>query len=83
MPVKVEKRDGSLEDFSRDKVSGGLVGAGLAVEEAEKIADQVEVWAQETAVEGVIKSSEIREKVLELLRLVDPEIANRFENYHK
>jgi transcriptional regulator NrdR family protein len=83
MPIKVEKRDGTMEDFDRNKVSGGLVGAGVNSEDAERIAEEVESWIQDAAVNGVIKASEIKNKVLELLRLVNPEIALRFENYHK
>lgn len=83
MPIKVEKRDGTLEDFDRNKVSGGLVGAGVTSEDAERIAEDVESWIQELAVNGVVKASDIKLKVLDLLRPVNPEIANRFENYHK
>ena len=83
MPIKIEKRDGSLEDFDRNKVSGGLVGAGVASEDAERIAEEVQSWIQELAVNGVIKASDIKLKVLELLRPINPEIATRFENYHK
>lgn len=83
IPIKVLKRDGTLEDFDRNKVSGGLVGAGLTSEDAETIAEEVESWAQETAVEEIVKASDVKIKVLELLRLKDHYIANRFENYHK
>ena len=83
MPIKVEKRDGTLEDFDRNKVSGGLVGAGVTSEDAEKIADDVEVWIQNVALGGVVKAGEIKSKVIELLRPVNPEIATRFETYHK
>lgn len=83
MPIKVEKKDGSLEDFDRNKVSGGLTVAGVASEDAEAITGQVEVWIQGAAVEGVVKSSEIRIKVLELLKPINPEIAAKFESYQK
>jgi transcriptional regulator NrdR family protein len=83
MPIKVEKRDGTQEDFDRNKVSGGLVGAGVNSEDAERIADDVESWTQEVAVNGVVKASDIKFKVLELLRPINPEIASRFETYHK
>lgn len=83
MPIKVEKKDGSLEDFDRNKVSGGLVGAGVSSEDAETIAGQVEVWVQGAVVDGVIKSSELRTKVLELLKPINPEVAAKFESYHK
>lgn len=83
MPVKVQKKDGQLEDFDRNKVSQGIIKSGAATEQAENITAQVEVWAQTTAVNGVIGASEIRMKVLELLRSVNPEAAASYEAYRK
>jgi transcriptional regulator NrdR family protein len=81
--IKVQKNDGQLEDFDRSKVSAGAVNSGASSEEAETIAAQVETWAQGTAVDGVIKSSDIRTKVLELLRSINPGAAATFEMYKK
>jgi len=77
------KKDGSLEDFDRNKVSSGAVKSGASSAEAESIAAQVETWAQSAAVDGVVKSSDIRAKVLELLRAVNPEAADNFAAYKK
>ncbi len=81
MPIKVEKKDGRLEDFDRNKVSNGIVKSGALPAEAESIANQIETWIQSAAVDGVVKSSAIRTKVLELLRSVNPEAAAAFEAY--
>lgn len=83
MPIKVKKKDGRLEDFDRNKVSGGVIKSGASPEEAKNIAAQIETWAQSAAVDGVIKSSDIRPKVLELLRSVNPKAAATFEAYKK
>lgn len=83
MPIKVEKKDGRLEDFDRNKVSSGVVKSGVSPEEAENIATQIETWSQGAAVDGVVKATDIRAKVLELLRSVDPEAAASFEAYKK
>ena len=83
MPIKVEKKDGRLEDFDRNKVSGSVVKSGASPEKAESIATQIETWAQSAAMDGVIKSSDIKTKVLELLRSVNPEAAASFETYKK
>lgn len=83
MPVKVQKKDGRLEDFNRDKVNRGVVKSGASSEEAENIAAQIETWAQGAAVNGVVKSSDIRIKVLELLRPVNSAAATTFEAYKK
>ena len=81
--IKVQKKDGRLEDFDRSKVSNGVVKSGASLDQAESIANQTETWAQGAAVNGVISSGDIRAKVLELLRAVNPESATRYETYQK
>ena len=83
MPIKVKKKDGRLEGFDRTKISGGVIKSGVSSEEAEKITAQIETWVQSAAVDGIIKSSDIRIKALELLRLVNPKAATTFEAYRK
>ena len=81
--LKVRKRDGRIEDFMRDKVAASVRKAGASPEVAESIGIQVESWAGDAATEGVIKSSEIRTKVLELLRPLNPKAATAYETYKK
>lgn len=83
MPIKVQKKDGRLEDFDRSKISGGIVKSGATPEQAENVAAQVESWAQTTAVNGVVSAAQIKEKALEILRSVNPEAATSFESYRK
>lgn len=83
MPVKVQKKDGSLEDFDRSKVLNGVIKSGVTPEQAEEVARQVETWAPTTAVNGVLSSMAIRGKVLEVLRSVNPTAAAAFEAYQK
>lgn len=83
MPIQVEKRDGRKEAFDRNKVSAGVAKSGATPEQADSIASQVETWAQGAAVDGVIKTGDIRTKVLELLRTANPQAAGNFEAYKK
>ncbi len=83
MPIKVQKKDGQQEDFDRNKVVGGLAKSGATPDQVEEITKQVEVWVTTAAVNGVINSFEIRAKVLELLRAVNPSAITAFENYQK
>lgn len=83
MPLKVEKKDGTQEDFDRNKVASGIVKSGGTSEVAENVASQVESWANTSAVSGVIRSGDIRAKVLELLRGAAPQVATSFEMYQK
>lgn len=83
MPVKVQKKDGSQQDFDRQKVLNGIIKSGATPEQAEEVTGQVEAWVPTAAVNGMIASSAIRTKVLELLRTANPVAAAAFEAYQK
>lgn len=83
MPVKVQKKDGRLEDFNRTKIFTGIIKSGASPEEAENITKQIEVWAPTAAQNGVLKSEEIKIKLLEILRTVNSGAAAAFEAYKK
>lgn len=67
--MKVRKRDGREEDFSKMKIVSALVKAGSPVRLADELASECE-----NAFKGrdVVESSEIREFVLSRLRERDP-----------
>ena len=81
--IKVEKKGGMQEDFMQGKITGGLVKSGATQEQADGIATQIEAWAPTAAQNGIIKSSDIRTKVMELLQAVNPEAHNAFMAYQK
>lgn len=83
MELQVQKKDGRLEAFDRSKILNGLIKSGASTTEAESITSQVESWAQGAAQNGVVKSLDIRTKVLELLRSANPAVAASFEAYRK
>jgi transcriptional regulator NrdR family protein len=83
MPLKVQKKNGTAEDFDRNKILNGVLKSGAAQDQAETVTAQVEAWAQTAATNGVINSSDIRMKVLEVLRGVNPQAAASFESYQK
>jgi len=72
-----------LEDFDRTKIVNGLVKSGASSEQAESVASQIEAWAQSAAVNGLIRSSEIKTKLLELLQPINPAAAAKFQAYQK
>lgn len=80
---QVRKKDGSVEDFDRNKIVNGVTRAGGTPEDAEKVASEIEAWLPTAAVEGVVSSSDIRVKGLEALRSVNPTVAASFEAYKK
>lgn len=80
---KVQKKDGSLQDFDRAKIVGGVVSAGGSAEDAERVATEVEAWLATAAVNGVVNSADLRNKGLEVLRTVNPTVAASYEAYKK
>jgi len=80
---KVQKKDGSLEDFDRSKIVNGLTKAGATAEEAEKVAAEIDAWLPTAAADNVVNSLDIRVKGLDTLKTVNPEIAAKFEDYQK
>ena len=81
--MQVKKRDGSLEEFDREKVFRSAVAAGLSEEDATPLALEVEAWVGGVVEGTVVSTPEMRNKVLGLLRERDPEAAARFEGYRK
>lgn len=81
--IKVQKKDGTQEDFNRGKILNGVIKSGATPEQAESIAAQAESWAQTAAVNGVLQTLDIRNKVLELLKAANPVAGANFEAYKK
>jgi transcriptional regulator NrdR family protein len=80
---KIQKKNGSLEDFDITKITNGLIKAGTTADEAEKVASEIESWLPTAAVDNVVNSLDIRMKGLDVLKIINPEIAAKFENYQK
>ncbi|MDP2874099.1 MAG: ATP cone domain-containing protein [bacterium] len=81
--MKVEKRNGSLQDFDRSKLAASLVNAGATDADAQKVAVDVEAWAKAKAVNDVIKSQAMRDKVIAVLRTEYPQVAEGYEAFTK
>ena len=80
---KVQKKDGTLEDFDKQKIVNGVMKAGASQEDGQKIADAIEAWLPEAAKDNVVNSMDIRTKGLEVLKSVNPKVAAQFESYKK
>ena len=78
MPKKVVKKDGSKEDFIKEKIVVSAVKTGAPVDIAREIADKL----QKEPIEE-IKSSEIRKSVLHELDTHNPEWSKRWVSYDK
>lgn len=80
---KVQKKNGTLEEFNKNKILNGLVKAGASMEDAQKILEGIEAWLPKTQVNGIVKSADIRTKGLEILEVVNPDVAKGFRSYQK
>jgi len=81
--LKVQKKDGSMEDFDRAKIKNGILSSGATEQEAEGITAQIENWAPTVASNGVIRALDIKTKLLDLLSGVNPVAKTTFETYKK
>lgn len=80
---QVQKKDGSLVDFDRSKIVNGVMMSGAMPEQAEQVAVGVEGWLPTVAVNNVVKTADIRVKVLEILKALNPSAGATFESYQK
>jgi transcriptional regulator NrdR family protein len=77
------KKDGTLEDFDRNKIVAAVIKAGGSNQDGDKVAADVESWLPSVATGGPVKSQDVRAKVLEVLGIVNPAAAAGFAAYQK
>jgi len=80
---QVQKKNGSLVDFDRSKIVNGATMSGATLEQAEQVAAGVGGWLSTVAVNNVVKTADIRVKVLEILKAINPAAGATFESYQK
>jgi len=82
--LKVKKKNGSVENFNREKLMKSLKKAGMeSKENVEKVAKQVTSFVREKAKQGAVETSRIRGKVLEQMRTLNKGAAEKFEKFTK
>ncbi|OGM21785.1 hypothetical protein A2863_00675 [Candidatus Woesebacteria bacterium RIFCSPHIGHO2_01_FULL_38_9b] len=81
--VNVQKKDGSEEPWSYDKLVASLTKSGLPVEGAENMASKVQEWVKSEAKDGIINSGAIRDKLLEIMKSEYPAEAENYQSYKK
>jgi len=79
--IKIKKRDGKTETWMYDKVLASIGKTNVSLETAEDIAKKVEDWVKTKAVKGVIISTDVRDKITELLKEVDPVAGDNYQAY--
>ncbi len=80
--LKVKKKNGSVEDFNREKLMKSLRKAGMeSKENVEKISAEVMNFVKNQAEKGAVETSRIRGKVLEQMRTLNKGAAEKFEKF--
>ena len=78
--VNVKKRDGRIEEFTKEKIASACQKAGASEENASKVADEIESRVRE---KEEVSSRELGEMVIESLRKFDETTASSFESSFK
>jgi len=81
--MQIQKKDGRLEEFDRNKLKGSILATGANENEVESITTQVEAWVPSMAINNAVHSQVIRAKVIELLKTANPTAAKTYEEYKK
>lgn len=68
----VIKRDGNSEPWSSDKIIASVGKCGVEVKTAENICSNIKLWFENNSRDSKISSKEIRDRVVEELKNVDP-----------
>ena len=82
-PLKVKKRDESLEDWSNDKLIASVTKAGVEVVDAQRIALEIKNWVSQNSIDGHVNSDELRDKVIEMLKNDFPLEADSYSIFKK
>lgn len=80
---KIVKKDGSIEDFDGNKIVDAVVKAGGDEELAELVAADVEAWVATAADSEELPTSELRSKIISVLKSKNEKVAETFESYRK
>lgn len=81
--IKIKKRDGSYEEWSYDKILAAIGKSMVPLKKAEAVATSVEKWVEKNSGKGEINSTEVRDKVVEVLKEIDPVAAENFMVFKK
>jgi transcriptional repressor NrdR len=86
VPLRVVKKDGRREDFSRDKLLGGLLKAcqkrAVATKDLDRVVDEIEALAQNSP-DREIAATDIGNLVMERLKDLDQVAYVRFASVYR
>ena len=80
--LQIQKKDGSSQDYDRRKLLTSLIRAQATPEQAMRVATDIETWLVSLNVQ-VVKSEEIKARIVEDLNKINPNAAHAYEVYKK
>jgi len=80
--LQIQKKDGSSQDYDRRKLLTSLIRAQATPEQAMRVATDIESWLVSLNVQ-VVKSEEIKARIVEDLNKINPDAAHAYEVYKK
>lgn len=84
MQMKIKKKNGKTEEFSRKKLMDSLKKAGMeSKDNMAKTADSVTGFVKEAGKQGAVESSKIRDKVVGKMRSFNSAAADKFASFKK
>ena len=83
MALAVLKKDGATQEWDLEKVSRSIVNAGGSVEESDAITKLIDIWGHRFAENGVVKSADIKAKVIEIMKAVNSAFSQAYQEYQK
>ena len=82
MAIQVIKRDGTLEEFEKEKIERVVAAAGLADDQAKNLANKIAAWL-ESAGKQQVTTLQIRNRVVSELQKINQFAYNAFVWYGK
>ena len=77
----VVKRDGTEEEFDRNKLYNSIIGATATPDEAQTITTGVEEWVNGSRTP--VRTIDIRARVVAALKSANPKAGELYDNYEK
>jgi transcriptional regulator NrdR family protein len=81
--LQVKKRDGTIESWNYDKILNSVMKAGLPLEKSQSLVTEIENWAKSSSKDKIISSIDIRDKIIEVMKRIEPMTASVYEAYRK
>ena len=78
--IRVTKRDGTIEEYSEEKVKRVVKAAGLSDNQATEFTKEISNWIK-TLTDTSLTSLQIRDMILEKLPKLNPSAANLYKWY--